>query len=266
MSHNVPPPGTTLVKTVTAIARCAAVFALVLSQTPSLAQTIYKCVDSMGRVTYTDDLCSALNNRRQVPRREPPSMPAQRVRTVPPAQRPPITRAPDEPTLYARAVAELEQQYPMLNPDSPTFDRALTQQVLRQKQVYVQKAYGEDYALRVAVADVMTPNPVSPVMMAQTPTEPRAKPRGNDAIVEASAKGAIGGVLLAAFAFAFFLIRWLWRRSRAAAVQVAYIAGNTSAKDIARAAGGAAAKVERKTAGVMEAFREGRQDAEKRRD
>ena len=107
---------------------------------------------------------------------------------------------------------------------------------------------------------------IAPAVPAPQVVPPQPSRTSSDSIVEAGAKGAVGGILLVAFTSAFFLIRWLWRRSRAAAVQVAYIAGNTSAKDIARAAGGAAAKVERKTTGVMEAFREGRRDAEKRRD
>lgn len=211
---------------------------------------INRCVDRSGHVTYTDGSCTAPNS--------------QRVSS--PVQRAPVPQAPAEKTLYDRAVAEIEQQYPTLNPDSPTFDRAIVQQVLAKKKAYIQKSYGEDYALRAAVADVMTPPPPPPLKVAvQIAPDPDRQEKAQHALIEATTSALPTSLIWALLMLPITLfVRWLYRRSRAASAQAAYMVGNTSVNDIARAAGGATATVQRKTAGLMEAFREGRRDAERR--
>ena len=235
--------------------------ALILLISPAFCSAIWVCHTDDGRVWQQENPpCvtpadqSALSPQ---PKPDKPVRPSKPARTAQAANRVQITQAPTEKTLYDRAVADVEQQYPALNPDSQSFDRALVQRVLKQKQMYVQKAYGEDYALRAAVTDLLENKPA---LTAET----QAKSHGYDALIEAGAKGAGVGVLLAAITIAALIFRWLLRRSRTAVVQAAYVVGNTSVKDIARKVGGASAKVERKTSGVLGAFQDGRREAKER--
>ena len=96
--------------------------------------------------------------------------------------------------------------------------------------------------------------------------QPQPTPQGTDAILNATAKGVVITAVFGLTWGLWALARTLWRRSRTVVARAAAMAGNTSAKDVARAAGSASVKVQRKTAGVLNAFQQGRRDAEKRDD
>lgn len=177
-------------KTANAIAHRAVVLTLVLAHASIFGQTVQRCVDSKGGVTYTDEACPAASSKRQVP--------VASGNVLPPRERPAVAHTPDARTLYDRAVADSEHRYPALNPDASAFDRALVERVLKRKEFYAQKSYREDYALRAAVADVMEARPSSSEMTAQAPVQLSPSLQGKDALLEAGAKGAVVGVLLGA--------------------------------------------------------------------
>jgi hypothetical protein len=204
---------------------------------------------------------STLSPARQ--RGRPPE-PSDRVRQAQASSYAPATGSENIRALYDRAVSELEARYPVLNPDLPGYDSALAAQVLAQKAVYVRQAYREDYAIRAAVAAVMAPRPPPLSQAVQTSPNAHKQSQGTDAVVEATANGALRGLVYALLVPIAWGIRWLWRKTAKGATRAAYLAGNTSATDIARAAGSASARVQKRSAGFVEAFRQGRRDAEKR--
>lgn len=199
-----------------------------------------------------------------------PSRPDRTSRPAPiQIQNVPPTPRPGAEATYAQTVAELEAKFPRVNPDSPAYDRASVAQVLELKRVYLTQGLSDESALRRAANDILAaPQPVasrvSSEQSAPTAGVPKRSMSGADAVINAGVKGLANGLVFALLVPLWLLVRWLWRQSRAVASQAAYVAGNTSANDIARAAGSASAHVERRTASFMDAFRQGRRDAAKR--
>lgn len=202
---------------------------------PSSSNPIYRCSDGTGRTIYTDVPCSE-----SVKKSQPPAASQQG------GAQPSAVRAE-----YDRVVTELEGRYPVLNPDSPTYDHALAQRVVRQMQVFIQRGYSPVTALRAAVNDVMVA--ARSVAAAEAPRVAQAPAaqtpiRGGGSIFEASAKGLVVGLAYAALGIAGVFVWWLIRRSRAAARAAAF--------GVARAVGSASARVDSKVAPAVDAFKQ----------
>lgn len=255
--------------TSTECVRFAAALCVVVTPALSSAQT-WVCHTDDGRTWQQENPPCVLpadpSRLSPRPQRETPPPTTKRTSKVAPPQQTSVAQAPTERVLYDRAVAELEQQFPALNPDAQAFDRELVKRVLTRKDFYVQKAYGQDHAIRAAVADVM--NPPSSARALENPTNDLATSSspGKSSIVEEGIKGAAKGLVYGVLGAIAMLVWWLIRRSRKIIVRAAYAVGNTSVNDLARAAGGASAKAQEKTAGVLDAFKEGRKAAARRRD
>jgi hypothetical protein len=208
---------------------------------PAGGKPIYRCTDGAGRTIYADVPCHAPSKQRQLPAA---------------AQSEGATEQATTRVLYDRAVAELEQRYPALNVDSPAFDAVLTQRVLRQKQVFVERSYGEVAALRAAVQDVMStyrPPTATQAVLAAQPQQPAHSP---NSIVEHGAKGLAMGVVYGTLGIAGALVWWVVRRWRAAAA--------TAAIGIARAVGSASAKIDKNASGAANAIRQVRRPGRRR--
>lgn len=237
---------------------------------PAASYAVWICHTEDGRSWQQDyppcKLPADVSTLSPAPQRGRPAQATSRARQAQEPSAAPAAGSENISALYDRAVSELEAQYPVLNPDLPVFNGALTEQVLAQTETYVRQGYRKDYAVRAAAETVLAPrpSPTGTTPAAQTTPNTSKQLRGAGWIVDAFAKGALNGLFLTLLVPIFFAVRWLWRRTTNVAARAAYVAGNTSAADIARAAGSASANVQRRSAGLVEAFRQGQREAEKR--
>jgi hypothetical protein len=250
--------------------RFGAVLALILLVAPGLCDAAFRCTAEDGRVWWQQDSpdCKLPSD----PRDSSFADPNPNVRRRPSLPRAtPVAGVPapaGTAVLYTQEVALLEAQYPALNPDSPKYDRALVKAVMTAKAVRVRAGFRPDIAVQEAVREVMEAGR-QPSQATNPPVwQPSPKAQGTDAVIDASkegaAKGAVIAIVLLGASAALALLRWLFGGSRAVASRAARVIGSTSSEGVARAAGAVSVKVERKTASIRDAFKQGRRDAEKR--
>ena len=164
----------------------------------------------------------------------------------------------DEKASYDRLLTELEGRYPAINPDSPAFNQAAHDRVV--EQLKRNKAVGmkSTAALQSAVETVLPRPAPAPAIADPAPAQFNPKPddlpntwaRAAATVAVVTASVVLGKLLLKA-------LGWLWRSLVGVAGTAATVASNTSAHDIARAAGAAAAVAQKKSAGFVDAFKEG---------
>ena len=62
------------------------------------------------------------------------------------------------PSSYDKLVTSYERQYPQINPDSPHFDKRLTDQIANRMSTYRASGHSADDALKLAVRDLFSQN------------------------------------------------------------------------------------------------------------
>lgn len=68
------------------------------------------------------------------------------------------TRNTYAPSSYDKLVASYERHYPQINPDSPHFDKHLTDQIANRMSIYRKNGHSADEALKLAVRDFFPRN------------------------------------------------------------------------------------------------------------
>lgn len=79
---------------------------------------------------------------------------ASAVPTSPPAQ----SQNTYVPSSYDKLLMSYERQYPQINPDSPHFDKRLTDQIANRMSIYRAGGHSDDDALKLAVSDFFSHN------------------------------------------------------------------------------------------------------------
>lgn len=238
----------------------AAALAVVLSA-PSISAAVWICHGPNGS-SWQQEYPPCVTPDSQI------VQPARKARPVPsqPSQQPaaaPKAAANDysvpswerNPETYAGVLAELEQRYPSINPDSPAFDKVLLARVANLMQQKKQSGAHEIYALRAAVSETFTQNEMPRSESLSNYSKPPDDP------VNLATRGVITAAMVIFFVWVVRIVfRSLLRATRQVAGRTAQIVEKTSAADIARAAGSIAGAAERKASPLIEAFKEGRRD------
>ena len=159
--------------------------------------------------------------------------------------------------IYDRVLSELEGRYPSINPDSPLYDQATLDRVVAAMKRRRELGMNEVAALQAATADVFTqPNTVpAPPVPATTYKMP------SDSRLETALRGVLGGLAISLACFVLLkMLGFLSRSAGHVTRKAADVIDNTSAHDIARAAGGMAGVAQKKTSRLLEAFRAGKEE------
>jgi hypothetical protein len=155
---------------------------------------------------------------------------------------------------YDRLLAELEGRYPAINPDSPAFNQAVLDRVAEQMRRNTAVGMQQMDALKSAVETIL-PRPA-----VAAPAPPTYKPPPED-VPNTLARAVATVVALTGMVFAakllFSLVRWMLRSVLGVASSAVSVASNTSAHDLARAAGSVTAVAQQKSSGLVRAFKEG---------
>ena len=230
---------------------------------PTASSAVWTCHGAGGTSWQQENppCVTPAPERIQQPRRATPEFNDSQRRTQQPSK-PPATdySAPSwerSPLTYDRVLSELEGRYPSINPDSPLYDQATLDRVVAAMKRRRELGMNEVAALQAATADVFTqPNTVpAPPVPATTYKMP------SDSRLETALRGVLGGLAISLACFVLLkMLGFLSRSAGHVTRKAADVIDNTSAHDIARAAGGMAGVAQKKTSGLLEAFRAGKEE------